>query len=257
MPTEAQAKLSVVTPENEEASNPVSAMLAKVSHAVGVLPFPGLGIQMSPPPSVEAPPEADKGNGKANELQRRAWMRFVQEQAIQQINMEAIMARAVPLVKESADPEAMDEDWIARFFTTCRTISSEAMRDLWAKVLAAEVNQPGAFSKRTLNLLTDLDRRDVEAFTLLCSFSIYSLGSPAVFFKSSLVGASYNPSFYVKHGLDMSLLNNLQTLGLIEFDPKAEYTRPAGPVRYFGHTLVLKPQEHLEGLKRVSIFTSD
>jgi len=60
------------------------------------------------------------------------------------------------------------------------------------------------------------------------------------------VGASYNPSFYVKHGLDMSLLNDLESLGLIEFDLKAEYTRPVGPVRYFGHALALKPQEQIK-----------
>jgi hypothetical protein len=33
---------------------------------------------------------------------------------------------------------------------------------------------------------------------------------------------------------------------LIEFDAKAEYTRPPGPVRYFGHTLALKPQEQIK-----------
>jgi hypothetical protein len=245
MTNPAEAKLSVLTPENGEASKPVATMLDKVSHAVGVLPFPGLGVKMAPPP-MNAPMEPEKSDGKANDLQRRAWMRFIQEQAIQQINMEAIVARAVPLVKETADAEAMDEDWIAQFFTKCRTISNEAMRDLWAKVLAAEVNQPGAFSKRTLNLLAELDRRDIEAFALLCSFAVYSLGSPAVFFKSSLLGASYNPSFYVKHGLDLALLNDMKSLGLIEFDAKAEYTRPPGPVRYFGHTLALKPQEQIK-----------
>jgi hypothetical protein len=33
---------------------------------------------------------------KTNDLQQRAWMRFLQEQSLQQANMEAIMARAIP-----------------------------------------------------------------------------------------------------------------------------------------------------------------
>lgn len=239
------AKLSVISAESGELAKPVSAMMSKVSTVVGAVQFPG-PVKREPAPPIDNTLNAEMGKNQANDLQRRAWARFIQEQTIQQVNMEAIVARSVPLVTESADPEAVDEDWIALLFAKCRTVSNEAMRDLWAKVLAGEVNQPGTFSKRMLNLLGELDRRDIETFTTLCSFSIYSLASPVILYKNSQVGVSYNPGLYLKHGLDLGTLQDLAALGLIEFDLKAEYTKPPGPIRYFGHTVTINPQAQLK-----------
>jgi len=113
-------------------------------------------------------------------------------------------------------------------------------------VLAGEVNRPGTYAKRTLNLLGELDRKDIETFTTLCSFAIYSLAAPVILYKSSQVAASYNPGLYLKHGLDLTTLQEMAEIGLIEFDPRSEYTRPPGPVRYFGHTLKLKTETPLK-----------
>ena len=44
------------------------------------------------------------------------------------------------------------------------------MQEHWARILAEEANQPQSFSKRTVNLMAELDKRDAEAFTNLCAF---------------------------------------------------------------------------------------
>ncbi len=50
------------------------------------------------------------------------------------------------------------------------SISDDEMQTLWAKVLAGEANSPGTYSKRTVNLLSDLDKKDALLFQSLCRF---------------------------------------------------------------------------------------
>ena len=220
-------------------------MLSKVGQVVGDFSLSGQAKAGSQP-TAEIVLGPAKAKFKVSDLQRRALLRFVQEQGIQQANMEAILSKAIPAIEESGDAESLDEDWIAHFFGRCRTISNEAMRVLWAKVLAGEVNKPGQFSKRTINLLGELDRQDIEGFALLCSFSIYSIASPVILFKSSQIAASYAPTLYIKHGLDQAALRHLDSLGLIHFDTRSEYTKPPGPIRYFGHSLTVNPDGPLK-----------
>jgi hypothetical protein len=85
------------------------------------------------------------------------------------------------------------------------------MQKLWSGVLAGEANSPGKFSKRTVNLLADLDKRDAELFTRLCGF-IWIIGgfAPLVFVVQNEI--------YRREGLNFNSLTHLDTLGLIEFD---------------------------------------
>ena len=64
----------------------------------------------------------------------------------------------------------MEDDWVTNFFDKSRIVSDEEMQSIWAKVLAGEANAPGSYSKRTVNLLGDLDTRDAELFQSLCRF---------------------------------------------------------------------------------------
>ena len=58
----------------------------------------------------------------------------------------------------------VDEDWLNHFGSHAEKVSSERMQLLWAKVLAGEIRQPGAFSLSTLRLLSELDQSMALAF---------------------------------------------------------------------------------------------
>ena len=120
---------------------------------------------------------------EVTELQRRALIRFVSEEAQKQLNIETILTKALPDVKEDAHPERMDNDWIANFFDKCRLISDDEMQTLWAKVLAGEANAPGSFSKRTVILVGSMDKDDAATFSTLCRFAFIVAGdtTPLIF----------------------------------------------------------------------------
>jgi hypothetical protein len=104
------------------------------------------------------------------EMQRKAATRWIQEETRNQINMESIIGKALPYVSEDAKPENISDDWIANFFSKSRLFSDEELQNLWSKILAGEANNPGKFSRRTVNVLADFDQKIALDFSNLCRF---------------------------------------------------------------------------------------
>lgn len=63
-------------------------------------------------------------------------------------------------------------DWFVRFFEDAGNISDEEIQELWAKVLAGEIKQPGSFSLRTLDVLKNLSKSEAEIIQVLASYAI-------------------------------------------------------------------------------------
>lgn len=63
-------------------------------------------------------------------------------------------------------------DWFVRFFEDAGNISDEQMQELWAKVLAGEIKQPGSFSLRTLEVLRNLSKEEAEILQEIASYAI-------------------------------------------------------------------------------------
>ena len=125
--------------------------------------------------------------------------------------MEDITAKAAPHLNEDANPNAIEDDWIANFFDKCRIVSDGEMQSLWARVLVGEANAPGAYSKRTVNFVSELDKSDANLFTKLCGFNWMFGGTvPLVFDVQSEV--------YTKHGIYFKDMIHLESIGLIQFE---------------------------------------
>ena len=56
------------------------------------------------------------------DLHKRAARRWIAEEARRQQNMEDIADKSLPLLEETADPAAVDDDWIVHFFDKCRNV---------------------------------------------------------------------------------------------------------------------------------------
>jgi len=148
---------------------------------------------------------------KISGLERRALSRFVKEEAKKQENIEEITRLALPQVEEGARPQDVDDDWIMNFFEKCRIISNENMQRLWAKVLAGEANNPGAFSKRTIGLLSEMSQNDALIFCNLCSFCLDVCGTALFIYPPYKI-------VYYDNGINESSTKHLHSLGLIHYD---------------------------------------
>ncbi len=147
-----------------------------------------------------------------NDLHQRAAQRRIEEDAHHQKNMEDIIAKAASHLNIEANPDPMENDWIANFFDKCRIVSDSEMQSLWSRVLAGEANVPGTYSKRTVNLLSDFDKSDAELFTKFCGFG-WTIGGfvPLVFDEK--------PEIYNRHGINFRTLSHLEISGLLKLQP--------------------------------------
>src|SRR5687768_4210652 len=148
-------------------TKPATVLIEKIAEATGAVFRPYQIVRVA-----KAEAEADKIKALANieisEPQQRGLQRFILEQGLQQENMESITAQTLPQLKEDAKPEEIEDDWLAKFFAECKLVSDGEMQSLWAKLLAGQANQPGTFSKRTIEFVSNLDKSDAQLFTNLC-----------------------------------------------------------------------------------------
>lgn len=157
------------------------------------------------------------------DLKRRAASRVMLEEMQNQANMESIADKAFPLLTDKADASKVDDDWMANFFAKGRTISNDEMQQLWGKLLAAEVNEPGAFSRKTVNLLQDLDYEDAELFSIVCCFFVGGVDNPVVFYDKEEFKFNWNSEIFEQNGLTFSVLTHLDDIGLISFKPNGGF----------------------------------
>ena len=227
---------------------PIDTLIHKISDATGVLYEPNRIRHKAKAESeaaiisakAEAAAEIIKAESKIEitDLHRRAAQRWIEEEAKHQKNIEEIIAKAALHLNEEAKPDAIQDDWIANFFDKCRLVSDSEMQSLWARVLAGEANAPSNYSKRTVNLISELDKSEAELFTKLCGFGWQIVGNfvPLVFNEELEI--------YNRHGLDFDALIHLENIGLVQFIGIADMELPNLPKRlvvyYYGKPLSLK-----------------
>jgi hypothetical protein len=223
-------------------SKPANTLIEKVSSAVGGIFEPWQIERVAKAEAKAALIRADT-EIKITDLHRRAMHRFVEEEAIRQRNMESITEKALPQLQEQSDPSKMHDDWVTNFFDKSRIVSDSEMQELWAKVLAGEANAPGSYSKRTVNFLSDLDKRDAELFQSLCRFGWFVGKFMPLIFDAQA-------DIYQKHGINFEALTHLDSIGLIQFNNLTGFVRmgfhDAFAVAYCGKPLALSMENQKE-----------
>ncbi len=198
-------------------TKPATILIEKISDAVGGIFKPYQMIRVA-----KASAEVEKIQAKTQieitDIQQRALQRFLVEESKKQSNIEAITSIAIEHLDDKSMPQNVADDWITNFFDKSRIVSDSQMQTIWARVLAGEANRPGAFSKKTVNLLGDLDKIDAELFLNLGGFcwQIWDI-IPLVF--------DVNDSIYNQRGINFSSLSHLDSLGLVHFDDVLGYAR--------------------------------
>ena len=137
-------------------SKPATLLIEKISDAVGGIAKPWQIVRVARA-EVKAETIRAKGRIQISEMEERALLRMVREEGKKQENIENITAKAIANLSSDAKPENIENDWISHFFDRCRLISDEEMQSLWANILAGEANNPGTFSKKTVELVATLD----------------------------------------------------------------------------------------------------
>ena len=208
----------------EGLTKPATVLIEKISSAVGMLWEPTQTRRMAQA-QADAAMILAEGNIEIDELRQRAAQRFVEEETRKQQNMESIVGKAIQDVDSNAPTEKVDNDWIANFFDKCRSISDDDMQGLWSRILSGEANAPSSFSRKTVNLVADLDKASADLFHTLCSFGcqIDNTFAPLIL--------DFREQIYRQHGLTLFELGELDSIGLIQIDANVGFALSELPKR--------------------------
>ena len=116
---------------------------------------------------------------------------------------------------EHVDKAENAYDWIAHFIEKAKNTSNKEKQQIWANILARETKTPGSFSIRTIALVEQMDKKDMDMFTYFCQF-VWNIGNipqndqPLIY---DYVSAIYNSNFHI-----FSAMQNLDAIGLISYD---------------------------------------
>ncbi len=196
-------------------SKPATTLIGRISDAIGVLYEP-TRIKRKAKAEAKAEQIKELANIETQALKQRTIQRFIKEEEQKQENIESIIEKVIPLLWEGATPENIEKDWISNFFDKSKLTSDEEMKKLWANILAWEANKPWTFSKRTINFMESLDKKDALLFTKLCSFIVN------VWFPLPLVFDSW-ANIYKKYWINFAELKYLEWIWLISFETYTRY----------------------------------
>ena len=130
-----------------------------------------------------------------------------------------------------------------RWISEASNVSDETLQDLWARLLAGELESPGSVSNDTMSIARDLNKERAKEFQTLCSAALCSLdGTPLIVVGCGDPGAnSLQP-----YGLTYAVLTRLAHHRLIVnemssyLDMARGMSQPLVPVRQQELTWVLR-----------------
>ena len=102
------------------------------------------------------------------ELILRTKERIFNQEISRQRNIEEIADKAVSQLPNEVSEQPLDEDWRTRFFIKAQDISEEETQKIWAKILAGEIANPGKISIRTLEVISNINKKEAELFEKAC-----------------------------------------------------------------------------------------
>lgn len=107
------------------------------------------------------------------EIRQEIEARLSFQEEKRQRNIESVVRQAAEeLGEKEVDAADIDHDWTAAFFADVQDVSSVEMQQIWAKILAGEVERPGTTSIQTLSVLKIMSKRDAELFQNVARFAI-------------------------------------------------------------------------------------
>ena len=72
--------------------------------------------------------------------------------------------------------DQLNPEFRRRWISEASNVSDETLQDLWARLLAGELESPGSVSNDTMSIARDLNKERAGEFQTLCSAALYSFG---------------------------------------------------------------------------------
>lgn len=106
--------------------------------------------------------------------------------------------------------EDIDEDWKNNFFDKGKKIYSEDLQFIFGKILAGEIRQPGTYSKRLLNILSNLSQKEATLFSKISKYVLTDSKNSFIISDREILS---------QFGISIEDIIDLEEAGLINSNP--------------------------------------
>lgn len=65
-----------------------------------------------------------------------------------------------------------DFDWLLRFYDEAKRVSDKEIQELWARILAKEIDTPKTYSYRVIDVIKNLSKEEIDIFVRICENTI-------------------------------------------------------------------------------------
>ena len=209
----------------EARAKELQVITTAVSDAEKILP-PGTTIEYN----KEGFTVTTKTDPAATNLIDRTRLRVGTKDLRAQICLEGVVAAATEELAgmESVPDQKPDTGWTTRFLGYAEGMPESYLQDLWGKVLAGEVKQPGSYSLRTLDVLSAMTQKEAEHFVAACQYTVWA--PPGYLFIPRNAEVLLPGS-----GLNYHVLSTLADIGLFhQGDMSVHPFRSGATEAYFG-----------------------
>lgn len=168
---------------------------------------------------------------------RKAWQENNIDAAAAQIPEHMASASHEEKVEKIKKVAKEKPDFVNHWMDGCKGVSDEEIRKWWAKIMSGESDTPGSFSKKTLSILRDMDKKDTQIFSEFCQFVIHSMSMPEISgvpfesYKHTIPEMLYRSGdrspliydvgnrIYTAHGRAYDVIRRLESIGLLIYYP--------------------------------------
>lgn len=171
-------------------SKPITALIDAVSRGIGTLYEP-TRIQRNAKAKAEEIVIIAEAEKKKNDILKAAQSqlnnaskddleavvsRIVGKELNRQKNIDSIAQIAFDDLRKAKiiSNQKVETDWLSRFFNYVKDVSAEELRYTWGKILSQEIQSPGSYSLRTLNVISCLSKKEADLFTKLGDYILIS-----------------------------------------------------------------------------------
>lgn len=113
-----------------------------------------------------------------DELIKRAGRRLYSEEINKQKNIEDVVYKTDEMLqsspRESEKDDALDQGWVDEWLDGAGRAYDDDLKQYWAKLLAGEINVPGTYSLRAIDLMKKLSKSDAERIRMACRLVLYT-----------------------------------------------------------------------------------
>lgn len=172
--------------------------------------------QLAQQQGLEGSLYSDAKGDPLDRARRRAALAVTRRQR----NLEAILHKALLQANADLVVDELDGDWFYHFSRLSENTGNPRMQGLWATILLRELEQPGSFSRRTLEVLEKLSLKETQLFAKVVNMAL-TVGQEyrlviGLYKRHALGGGHTRLLPMGQFGLPYSALATLMELGLLQ-----------------------------------------